>query len=804
MSVPAPQKSGFVDPEDLRPILKFIGKNWYLMILFCALGLTYALIYTHRLPNEYAAKTEILLKSGETYDYQNAIYKSVGYYSILQDITNQKRVIGSHNIIRQVLERCDFTHNYYLVGRVKTEQVDRFAYFNISCPWSRMDRKLYGVPIDLKVLDINRYSLSYAYEGKKLYHEFEFGKYYEELNFHVKIDLHPGIDEFNLKTLKDQNFQFSVTSPDKLIGYYKNGLTIDNVNYTSILNLQVKDRLESRGRMFLDTLARIYIDYTLQNELSVNENTERYIDRQVDEITFILDSLETVLETFKDSKGILDLSREQSEAFKTMAEGESRLRMLEMRLSGFKGLEDFLVYETDATIVPPLYFVDGDQLLSKFAMELYELNQKRVNLLVSMKPIDKRVQQVDSTIKTVRNNIFRYITDNRTAIEQQKRTIQQQNLQLVSELKSIPRTQRDLLAIERKLAVNEKLYTFLLEKKANTIIARAGIIPQTSIIENARSLGVVGPNKKIIVYMAVGIGFVLAMLIGFIRLIFFERIESVKELKSITRLPIIGGVPSYTEIDEHPIVIGHNPRSNVSEAFRSIRTNMQFMLPAGNDCKVILVSSLHPSEGKTFMAGNFGAVLAKASKKVLLLDFDLHKPKIHKVFKLQNVAGLSSYLIGKTNYTDTIYHSQVENLDVITAGPVPPNASELVLNEKVDAMLADAKTRYDYIIIDTPPIMLISDSLVLMEKADLSLFVFNTAKATKAGVKHLEEVLSLNKQSKAAVVLNNTKISRWKYYYGKYAYKYGYGYGYGYGSYGSGAYGSNDYMEDSSRTKRKS
>lgn len=774
------------------------------MILFCALGLTYALIYTHRLPNEYAAKTEILLKSGETYDYQNAIYKSVGYYSILQDITNQKRILGSHNIIRQVLERCDFTHNYYLVGRVKTEQVDRFAYFNITCPWSRMDRKLYGVPIDLKVLDINRYSLSYVYDGKKLYHEFEFGKYYEELNFHIKIDLHPGVDEFNIKSLKDQNFQFSVTSPDKLISYYKSGLTIDNVNYTSILSLQVRDRLESRARMFLDTLARIYIDYTLQNELSVNENTQKYIDRQVDEITFILDSLETVLESFKDSKGILDLSREQSEAFRTMAEGEAKLRMLEMRLNGFKGIEDFLIYETDPTIVPPLYFVEGDQLLSKFAMELYELNQKRVNLLVSMKPIDKRVQQVDSSIKTVRNNIFRYITDNRAAIEQQRKEIEAQNQRLVSELKTIPRTQRDLLAIERKLLVNEKLYTFLLEKKANTIIARAGIIPQTSIIENARSLGVVGPNKKIFIYMSVGIGFVLALLIGLIRLIFFERIESVKELKSITQLPIIGGVPNYVDIEEHPIVIGHNPRSNVSEAFRSIRTNTQFMLPPGNDCKVILISSLHPSEGKTFMAGNFGAVLAKASKRVLLLDFDLHKPKIHKVFKLQNVAGLSSYLIGRTNYTDTICHSQVEDLDVITAGPVPPNASELVLNEKVDELLQDAKTRYDYIIIDTPPIMLISDSLVLMEKADLSIFVFNTAKATKAGVKHLEEVLSLNKLSKAALVLNNTKISRWKYYYGKYAYKYGYGYGYGYGTYGSGVYGSNDYMEDLSRPKRKS
>src|SRR5690606_33801671 len=135
---------------------------------------------------------------------------------------------------------------------------------------------------------------------------------------------------------------------------------------------------------------------------------------------------------------------------RTMAEGEAKLRMLEMRLNGFKGIEDFLIYETDPTIVPPLYFVEGDQLLSKFAMELYELNQKRVNLLVSMKPIDKRVQQVDSSIKTVRNNIFRYITDNRAAIEQQRKEIEAQNQRLVSELKTIPRTQRDLLAIERK------------------------------------------------------------------------------------------------------------------------------------------------------------------------------------------------------------------------------------------------------------------------------------------------------------------------------------------------------------------
>jgi len=217
MATQPPQRSSFVDADDLRPVIKFIGKNWYLMILFSALGLTFALFYTHRLPNIYAAKTEILLKSDQTYDYQAQIYKNVGYYSLLQDITNQKRVISSHNLIGDVLRRCDFTHNYYLIGRVKTEQVDRFAYFNIICDWKRMDRKLFKQPFILKVIDLNRYSLSYVLQGKKIYQEFEFGKLYEELNFHIRIDLLPGVDELSLNTIQEQNFQFTVNSPENLI-----------------------------------------------------------------------------------------------------------------------------------------------------------------------------------------------------------------------------------------------------------------------------------------------------------------------------------------------------------------------------------------------------------------------------------------------------------------------------------------------------------------------------------------------------------------------------------------------------------
>jgi capsular exopolysaccharide synthesis family protein len=163
-------------------------------------------------------------------------------------------------------------------------------------------------------------------------------------------------------------------------------------------------------------------------------------------------------------------------------------------------------------------------------------------------------------------------------------------------------------------------------------------------------------------------------------MVFFERIENTSELKSLTKIPIIGGVPNHPDIDIEPIALISNPRGNVAEAFRSIRTSLQYVLNTEGP-KVILVSSLHPGEGKTFVSVNLAAVLAKASKKVLVLDFDMHKPKVHKIFGLENVTGISSYLINRTHYSDSVVPTQIENLDVIPAGPVPPNASELVMTE---------------------------------------------------------------------------------------------------------------------------
>jgi tyrosine-protein kinase Etk/Wzc len=799
------QKSNFLDADDLRPILKFLAKNWIIMILSVAIMSVIAYFSTYKIPNIFGAKAEILLRSSDTYDYQSKMLSGLGYYSLMQDITNQKRVIASYDLVEKVLTKLDYTTTLFLVGRFKVEETERFEYLDIICDWRTMDDKMFDHPFTLKVLDMQSYEISYVLNGKKVTQALPFGVLHKDIYFTLQINLKPKVDEVSLKVLQEQNFQFVVHHPDDLIKRFKNRITIENIEGTSILSVQFNSELQSKAKTFLDTLAAVYMDFTLKNEFVINTNTEKYIDKQLDELTSITDSLETAMEIFKDSRNILDLGREQSVAFEALTAAETQQRTLQLRKQAIESLEYYLTMQKDQLALPPMNYLDKeDETLQGMVSSLFQYKQRRKELLITMNEGDRRINRLDSSIAVVRQSIINYTTDNKKAIASRIGDLGKEIISLETQLGNIPKSERDLLSIQRKLTVNEQLFSFLLQKKANTVIARAAIIPQTSIIEAARPMGVVGPNKKNTLWLFAGIGLGIALIIGLVRLIFFERIENIKELKALTKLTVVGGVPNYADADLEPIIIVSNPRSNVSEAFRSIRTNLQYYLQVDGP-KFILVTSLHPGEGKTFSATNLAAVLAKASKKVMLVDFDLHKPKVHKTFGLENVSGTSSFLIGKTDFRSSILNTQIENLDALTAGPVPPNASELILNARVDELFKGLSEMYDYIIVDTPPLMLISDALVLLRKVHLGIFIMNTEKATKAGLRHLEDVMSQNGITHTAVVLNNIKQARWKYYYGKYAYRYGYGYGYGYGytnGYRDYQYGGNEYGEEK-RTKNR-
>ena len=297
----AEHKSNFIEAEDLRPILKFIGKNWYLLILLPAVFGLGALAYTNGQAEIYAARCEILLKSSETYDYQSQIYSNLGYYSVLADVTNQKRVITSFDLISRSLKKLNYTTSYFLVGRINTRQYPSFKALLIDCDPSKMAPELFDHPFTIRVLDLDHYSLTYEYNDRQITQTNKFGEMVDnDTNFPscLTIDKTGLIDEQSLSGIKEQTFQFKVAPINYLNKKFKANLSVENIEFTSILTLTCQDEMESRAKQFLDTLAHVYIDYTQEEQITVNEKTQVYIDKQLDEITYIIDSLELQVELY--------------------------------------------------------------------------------------------------------------------------------------------------------------------------------------------------------------------------------------------------------------------------------------------------------------------------------------------------------------------------------------------------------------------------------------------------------------------------------------------------------------------------
>ncbi len=789
----AEKKSNIVDVEDLLIVWKFVSKNWAIILIFPIISGLAAYLYVHRLPDEYGAKTEILLGSVSGFEQQTQIYRGLtGYGNGVSQITNQIRVLQSHDLISKTIEKLDIQISYFIVGRVKTTEIPYVDAFDVDVKLVELDgSQLYGVPFDVRIVDTNSFILNFEIDGENVERTHQFDTDIVQAEYVMRLSRNEFLSSETFERLKENNYQFIVNSRRHLVRKYQASLEIENEEKTSILEISVKDFLASKAKMFLDSLSHTYIEYTIQSQIDLNENTLDYIDRQLIGITQILDSMETSLENFKLDQDILDLTREESEFFDKLLGYESEKRTLQLKIETLSSLENYLLKKTDERLLPPALYITEDNFLQSSLNQLYNLEVQRSQDSFSMKNESPGSQQTEVTIQSLRANIIVYINNLRTAINDRMGDVSKEITYYESLLRQLPQSQREILNIQRNLDVNEKMYVYLLEKKANTIIARAAIVPAVGIIEIGRSVGVVGPEKAKIVYYFLAGGLLLSLMIAFIRSAFFDRIQNTRELKQITDVAIMGGIPHFKEGDDERLVVVSNSRSNVAESFRSIRTNIQYFSDKPGS-KTILLTSLYPGEGKTFCSINTAAMIASANRKVLLLDFDMHKPKVHISMKLENNNGLSTFISGRDDLHSVIQKTVIENLDVITAGPVPPNASELVLSHRVDEMLELLGKEYDYILIDTPPILLISDSMVLMRKVDIGMFVMNTEKATRGGVKHLEELIESNKLEHTSLVLNNVKTKKWKYYYGRYGYKYGYGYGYGYGD----GYGAENHSED--------
>ena len=775
--------------DDLKVIWRTIVQNWYLPIILASVFYLIGYFIAYREFETYQVTTELLLKNNDQYKKGSIIDDEGGgdFYGGISasyvDNTNETRVITSFDLIEKVIQRIKAKTqvSYYIVGRVRTKEEFDGMPFTVSV--NTINASFYEQPFSFKILSDKAYEISYKEGDKEIKQQGIFGKELITVNYDLLIS-GDALTTIGVEERKKIQYEFKIHSIESLVYNFQSKLKVENPDYTNILKLSVEDNLVGRAALFLDTLSKLYIDNSLKSRFELNERTLQYIDKQMEEVSAVLKFFEDTMQNYKSKKAILDLSREEQDYFKKLSNYDEEHAQLSLQVEAFNDLEKYIIEDKDPQFLPPAIFINSkDGFLVKEAGHLYELQIQLNNKLNTSKKENQGVIELESDIKKAKQDLLVYISNARNALKKIMENVNEEIAVYTNSIKTIPQKQRDLLGIQRNLSVNEGLYNFLLQRRANTYISRASIIAQTKVIESPRPSGIVNPDKNKIILKYVLIGAILSILIILIRFFFFTTIQYIIELKEVTDAPILGDLMQVKNLSPLGIIVDEEPKSSIAESFRTLRTNLQYLNTAIGP-KTILFTSNAPGEGKTFCSINMATMLAKGGKKVLLLELDLHKPRVQKALEMTAEKGISTIVVGQNTIPECIRKTKIEGLDVLLSGPIPPNPSEMILSNELKEIFDYGKSNYDYTIIDTPPAGLISDAIYMMQYADISLFVLNTKNANKQILHFVDELVETNKVQHFAYILNGVKLQNRVYYYAKYGrtgYGYGGGYGYGYG-----------------------
>jgi len=777
------KKQAILSQKDLNLFIRIFKSNWWIPLIILPIFYAAGSFYVYRLTNVYKASTEFLLKSNDTY-YQSNVLSEASFYSYgtYVDNLNEIRILQSYDLANQVVDKLidKLQISYFIVGKVRTTEQFSGMPFKVNINKIRPDH--YERRFDFRIIDFNTYEIKFEEGDNTKSLKGEFGKELINLDLLITVDRSEIFTQNKVNDFKDFFYQFTIHSKDYLINNVRGNLKVENPEYTNILKVDLKDILPERAVLILDTLNSVYAMSKLKSKYELNERTIAYIDIQLDQITYSLKSIEDTMQNYKTKRSIIDLDWQRSDFLSKIGSYDQDKSRLSLQIEALNDLEKYIIEDKDPQFLPPNVFVaEKSGFMVQAVTDLYTKQIELNKMYNSSKELNPHVTDLKNSIKKTKQDLLVYINNSKKATQQQVDNINKEILGYINEAKLIPGKQRDILNIQRKANVSEQLYNFLLEKKASTKIARASIVPDIKIVESPRNIGVDSPDKPKIQKQFLTLGLLISIIIIFIRLFFYSKIKTVEHLKELTNLPLIGVLPQVKKGDNESIIVEQSPNSLISESFRNLRTNLQYA-NIGIDAKTYLVTSFLPGEGKTFTSVNLAAILARTGKKTVLLELDLHKPRIYKRFGLATQqTGITTFITGNSSINEIITPTIIPNLSCIFSGPIPPNPSEFVLSEKLKELIEYAKANYDYVIIDTPPAGLLSDSVYLIQYVDASIFVLNTRTSTKRVITFIEELITNNNLKNINVILNGVKNLGRRYYYRGYGYSYGYGYGYGYG-----------------------
>lgn len=552
----------------------------------------------------------------------------------------------------------------------------------------------------------------------------------------------------------------------------KGALTTEVAKMLDVINLSIKTTNAQKGRDILNKLTDVYNqDATEQNNLSVI-NTAIFIDSRLSLLTGELSEVEREVETYKKINQLTDIEQDARNILSRNNIYDQQQVQVEIQQHLIKYIQDFLKDPSNKdAMIPNLGLVDVG-LLS--AINRYnELLLTRERIKDSSSDDNPALRTMNQQIASARTAIEASVRVSKDGVQISNRNLQAQNNELQSRLGQIPRQEREFVEIKRQQQVKESLFLFLLQKREEASLSMAVTVPKGRVLDMPEAAVKIGPKSKLIILVFLFLGLVLPALIIYVLHLLNTTIRNAQDIEKISEIPVL------TELGHEKsesVFINYQPNASPnSELFRLLRTKLQFALDYPKE-KVILVTSTITGEGKTFVSTNLSVMLSLAEKKVLVMGLDLRKPQMAKNFNIENRVGLTSFLSGQIkNYNDIIYKStDYPMLDILPAGIIPPNPTELIMKEKFDKLIDELKQHYDYIVIDTAPVGAVSDTLLVDRIADITLYITRAGYTDKQTIEFANRLNKDKSLKRMYFVLNDVELELSKYSYRR---KYGYGYG---------------------------
>ena len=799
------EKEGVTSFFDFAALYRTIILNWYWfvlsLIIFGGIGAIY-LRYTTPL---YQSTAKLLIKDDDNGSSRRGSslqnITNLGTISNSAGIDNEMEILSSHSIAEDAIRDLKLYVNYTTEGKVKDVITYRDQPLVVDIDAAHLDKL--NRPINLNITKngssfvVNgTYSVPTDEENSE--GPFSINKKFTSLP--ATIPTRAGIITINSnngRTLHEgQVLKVSILSPkmasDKYVGELKIG---QSGKGTSILQLQLTDEVPQRSLDYLKQLAIVYNRQANEDKNAVAHQTEKFINSRLEKINAELGKTEGELQNYKQKNGMVELKMNASNSVSNQNTSEQKLAEMETQIELFNTIaREVESSSRNLTQVIPSNVGLDDESSTSLINKYNELVLERNRLLRSASESSPVVEPLTDQIRDLNVNIRRAIAAARKNLQIQRDAVLAQVTKYTDQVEETPQQERMLTQIGRQQEVKSGLYLMLLQKREENSISLAATADKGRLIDDPQLNGKVSPNSTYIMLIALVIGLAIPVFIILIIQFFRYKIEGHDDVARLTKLPIIAdiAIASNSAKGKADIVVHENQNNQMEEIFRSLRTNLQFMLHEGE--KVVLFTSSTSGEGKTFTAANLSVSFGLLGKKVILVGLDIRRPRLAEQFGINDHKHGITNLLVKDNPNREDVEAQIlpsgvnKNLDLLMAGPVPPNPAELITRNSLDTIIEILKEKYDYIMIDTAPVGLVTDTLQIARVTNVSVYMCRADYTPKASFAMINSLAKEEKLPNMAMVLNGVDMSK-----RKYSYYYGYGkYGrYGrYGRYGGYSYGS--------------